>query len=255
MKYRANGVELHVKEQGQGDITLVFIHFYGGSLRTWGPVIEGLKGDFRCVAYDQRGWGDSDKSATSYRIEDLADDAQALIEELGLKRYAIVGHSMGGKAAQLLASHRPKGLEALILIAPATPTPQMMPEEFRNAMAHFYDNREGAEMALSNIAFLPIDEPIREMLLEDMQNSAPLARKAWPQIAMLEDISEQVRNIDVPTLILAGESDPVDSLESIQLEIVKRISNTELIVIPHTGHLSPVEVPTQIIKAIVEFLN
>jgi pimeloyl-ACP methyl ester carboxylesterase len=68
-----------------------------------------LKTDFRCVAYDHRGWGESDKPETSYSVHDLANDAEALIQTLGLMRYVLIGHSMGGKVAQLLAAKRPGG--------------------------------------------------------------------------------------------------------------------------------------------------
>lgn len=254
MRYHVNGVELYVEEQGQGEIALVFLHFYGGSARTWGKVIDGLKENYHCIAYDQRGWGSSDKSAASYTIKDLADDAQALIQELALKRYVLIGHSMGGKAAQLLASRNPAGLEALILVAPSPPTPQEMPQELRNAMVHFYDNREGAEIAFSNLTLLPLEENTREMVLEDMQKSAPLARAAWPETAMLEDISAEVKNINVPTLVLAGESDPVDRLETLKRQLLPRIPYAELHVIPETGHLSPLEVPSQISNGISNFL-
>jgi len=255
MKVRVNGVNLHVEEQGQGDLALVFLHFYGGSSRTWKRVIAELKDEYRCVAYDHRGWGDSDKSATSYSIRDLADDAEALIRELGLKRYALVGHSMGGKTAQLLASRRPPGMEALVLVAPSPPTPQDMPPEMRQAMIHFYDSREGAEIALGNIALLPLGDEEREQALEDMQRSAPLARAAWPETAMLEDISAEAANIDVPTLVLAGESDPVDRLETLRRELLPRIPHAKLCVIPHTGHLSPLEVPDRIGSEIAAFMT
>jgi 3-oxoadipate enol-lactonase len=85
--------------------------------------VSELKTDFRCVAYDHRGWGESDKPETGYSIPELANDAGALIQALGLTRYVLIGHSMGGKVAQRLAAKRPEGLEALILVAPAPPTP------------------------------------------------------------------------------------------------------------------------------------
>ncbi|TFW28100.1 alpha/beta fold hydrolase, partial [Duganella callida] len=113
---------IHVEQHGQGDLALVFIHYWGGSSRTWQPLMELLSPAFHCVAYDQRGWGDS-APADSYSIADLADDALAVVASLGLQRYVLVGHSMGGKAAQLAASRRPPGLQALVLVAPALPIP------------------------------------------------------------------------------------------------------------------------------------
>ena len=64
--------------------------------------------------------------ADDYRIADLAADAEGVIETLGLQRYVLVGHSMGGKFAQLIASRRPRGLEGLVLVAPSPPSPMLL---------------------------------------------------------------------------------------------------------------------------------
>jgi pimeloyl-ACP methyl ester carboxylesterase len=119
MERTTNGIQLNVRDEGKGEPSLLFLHYWGGSSRTWDSVINSLKTDFRCVAHDHRGWGESDKPETGYSVHDLAEDAEALTQTLGLKRYVLIGHSMGGKAAQLLATKRPVGLEALILVAPA----------------------------------------------------------------------------------------------------------------------------------------
>ena len=146
---------------GAANPALVFLHYWGGSARTWERVIRSLDTQFRCVAYDQRGWGLSDAPADGYKLQDLAQDAYMLIEALGLQRYVLVGHSMGGKVAQLMASQRPTGLEALILVAPASPAPQHIPEEARQAQLHAYDNRQ---TVLAAIDFLTVQRPDDAML-------------------------------------------------------------------------------------------
>jgi 3-oxoadipate enol-lactonase len=115
MKRKLNGIELNVQDERQGEPSLLFLHYWGGSSRTWDLVINRLKTDFRCIAYDQRGWGESDKPETGYSIQDLANDAEALIRSLELTRYVLIGHSMGGKVAQLLASKRPEGPQSIDL--------------------------------------------------------------------------------------------------------------------------------------------
>jgi 3-oxoadipate enol-lactonase len=109
MKVRAGNISLEVEEQGTGEPALVFLHYWGGSRRTWTKVMDGLKNNYRCVAYDQRGWGGSDAPAEGYALADLAEDALSLIAAMGLRRYVLVGHSMGGKVAQLVASRRGAG--------------------------------------------------------------------------------------------------------------------------------------------------
>jgi pimeloyl-ACP methyl ester carboxylesterase len=117
MEIASNGVRIHVEEQGSGELALVFLHYWGGSSRTWGKVIAALPKSYRIVALDHRCWGDSDAPVSGYGLSDLADDAQGAIEALELKRYVLIGHSMGGKVAQLVASRRPKG-SALCLSPP-----------------------------------------------------------------------------------------------------------------------------------------
>ena len=151
MRHRVNGIQLNVRDEGQENPTLLFLHYWGGSSRTWDQVVSELKTDFRCVAYDHRGWGESDKPETGYSIQELAYDAEALIQALELTRYVLIGHSMGGKVAQRLAAKRPEGLEALILVAPAPPTPMAVPEDVRKQMIHAYQNREAVEF-LSKIS-------------------------------------------------------------------------------------------------------
>jgi pimeloyl-ACP methyl ester carboxylesterase len=258
MKYQINGVGLNVREQGEGDTALLFLHYWGGSSRTWAQVVQLLQKQYRCIAYDHRGWGDSDATESGYHIEELADDAAALIQHLRLDQYALVGHSMGGKVAQVVASCRPLGLQALILVAPAPPVPMAVPEAQRKQMIEAYGSRQGVEAAIQYVLTaneLPADT--REIIIEDTLKGAPAAKRAWPASGMIEDISEAeaVSKINVPSLILAGEKDQVERLEILEKELLPRIPGAQLKVIPKTGHLSPLEAPSEVAMAISHFLT
>lgn len=93
-----NGRELNVVDEGSGDIALVFLHYWGGSVRTYLSVMSLLADRFRCLAFDQRGWGRSSRDG-DYSLDAYASDTIALIKALGLRRCVLVGHSMGGKVA------------------------------------------------------------------------------------------------------------------------------------------------------------
>jgi pimeloyl-ACP methyl ester carboxylesterase len=150
---------------------------------------------------------------------------------------------MGGKVAQLLASRRPGGLVGLILVAPATPTSTHFPEEALQRQIHAYDNRE---TVLQTIAFLSARTPVPEIveqIVEDSLSGVPDAKLAWPTSAIREDISAEVPHIAVPTLVLAGEHDHLDSVEQHRREILTRISNSRLEIIPGSGHLIPIDEP------------
>ena len=109
MRVDAGTVKLNVVDTGAGEPALVFLHYWGGAARTWHQVTRKLEHSYRCVAYDQRGWGTSDAPETGYELDDLAGDLSALITHMDLRRYVFVGHSMGGKVAMLAASRRPSG--------------------------------------------------------------------------------------------------------------------------------------------------
>ncbi len=141
MKIEANGVLLNVEQRGAGAPALVFLHYWGGSSRTWRRVIEALAPEFRTVAIDQRGWGRSEAPATGYALADMANDVEGVIEALDLERYILIGHSMGGKVSQLMASRHPRGLAGLALIAPSPPSPLNLPLEVRQGMVRAYDTR------------------------------------------------------------------------------------------------------------------
>jgi pimeloyl-ACP methyl ester carboxylesterase len=255
MKITTEKLSLNVLESGAGDPALLFLHYWGGSARTWSRVIEKLSSSFRCIAYDHRGWGQSDAPANGYAISDLAGDAAALIRTLGLKRYVLVGHSMGGKAAQFLAAQRPAGLGGLVLVAPASPLPQNMPEAAREAQRHAYDTRENVLQAIPFLTARPPDEVTVEQIVEDSLRGSAAAKLAWPTSAAFEDISAQVQNINVPTLILAGDQDRVDPLHQQQTEVLPRISRAQLEVVRDSGHLSPIDQPGQVAEAIRGFLH
>jgi pimeloyl-ACP methyl ester carboxylesterase len=256
MKQKVNGIQLNVRDQGQGEPVLVFLHYWGGSSRTWVLVIDRLKTDFRCVAYDQRGWGESDKPETGYRMQDLANDAEALIHSLGLTRYVLIGHSMGGKAAQLLASRRPEGLEALILVAPAPPTPINLTEAERKQRTGAYQQREAMEFLIPNVlTAVPLPAQIQQQIIEDTLKGATPAKYAWPEKGLPEDISEAVRNVSVPTLVLTGENDQVEKREVLERELIPNIPAAQITAIPETGHLSPLEVPDKVASEIRAFLR
>jgi pimeloyl-ACP methyl ester carboxylesterase len=255
-KQKLNGIELNVRDEGTREPSLLFLHYWGGSSRTWDPVFNRLKIDFRCVAYDHRGWGESDKPETGYRVHDLANDAEALIQTLGLTRYVLIGHSMGGKVAQLLAARRPGGLEGLILVAPAPPTPMNVPEAQRKQMIQAYQYREAVKFLIKNIlTAVPLSDQIRQQIVEDTLKGGIAAKHAWPEKGMLEDISREVADITVPTLVLAGENDQVEKIDSLERALVPNIPAARMTVIPETGHLSPLEVPDKIASEIRTFLR
>ena len=111
----ANGLKLYFERAGSGP-PLLFISGSGGDLRNKPNVFEGpLPKSFAVLAYDQRGLGQSEKPDVAYSMADYADDAAALMTELGLERAPIIGVSFGGMVALELLLRHPQRVSRAVL--------------------------------------------------------------------------------------------------------------------------------------------
>lgn len=255
MMIEANGIELHVEQRGAGGPALVFLHYWGGSSRTWQHVVDALSPDYRTVAIDQRGWGKSASPPAGYALSDLADDALALVDALHLESYILVGHSMGGKVAQLAASRRPRGLRGLVLVAPAPPTPLALPLDARQGMVHAYDSRESIVATVQQVlAPGGLSDGNLDTVIADSLAGALQAKSAWPLATSQEDITADVPKIDVPVIVISGEHDRVDPPEVLLRELLPRIPQAKLVVLPGVGHLLPLEAPAELTSVIKAFV-
>jgi pimeloyl-ACP methyl ester carboxylesterase len=255
MHIETNGTRIHVQQRGSGKLALVFLHYYGGSSRTWNAVASELSNRYRIVAIDHRGWGESDAPADGYSVADLAADAEGIIKALGLQRYVLVGHSMGGKVAQLMASRRPTGLKGLVLVAPSPPTPMLLSDEQRATLLGAYQSRESVEFVIDNVlTSRPLDAACREQIIEDSLKGAPQAKTGWPNLAMREDITAAVTSIDVPCIVISGEQDQVDRVATLRAELLPRIPQAVMRILPGIGHLSPLEAPVEVARIIERFV-
>jgi len=113
-------------------------------------------------------------------------------------------------------------------------------------MIEAYGTREGVEAVIKHVlTALPIPQKLREIIIEDTLRGAPQAKRAWPEVGMLEDISPAVRNINVPTLVLAGKNDQVERVQTLEQELIPRIPDAQMKVIPRSGHLLPLEIAAE----------
>jgi pimeloyl-ACP methyl ester carboxylesterase len=237
-KLHVNSLDFNVRDIGSKQPALVFMHYWGGTGRTWDLVAKPLSERHRCVAPDLRGWGGSDRKAGSYDLHVQADDIAAIIQSLGLSQYILVGQSMGGKIAQILGSRRPAGLKALVLVAPAPPTPMAVPKEQRDAILDSYQSPGGVDIALSILTEKQLSPALRKQVADDTLGGAPAAKSAWTQEGMTLDISGLVGKINVPTTVIVGDADKVEHEDVLRRELATRISGTEFIILPGVGHFS-----------------
>lgn len=240
-KFNSHG--LNFVESGTGNITLVFLHYFGGSSNTWLPVISELNLEFRCIAIDLWGFGNSAGSSEHLSISDNAKSVAELITTLQLKKFVLIGHSMGGKIALSLAAIKPFGLEKLVLIAPSPPTPEPMDMKERTELLAAYNDRSALEAIINNIIRKPMSDGEIDNLVEDNLRASQRSWRSWIEDGSQEDISMQMLNIDVPVFVISGQYDKKLSSSFLRAEFQKYLQLVHFEEIRETGHLLPVEVP------------
>ena len=148
-----------------------------------------------------------------------------------------------------------EGLCGLVLVAPSPPSPTVLSEEQRESLLHAYDSSESIAFVRDDVlTALPLSDARKIQVIEDSLRGAPQARRARPTEIMLEDIRSDVANINVPTLVLSGDHDQVDTTETLRREVLPRIAGARLEVLPGAGHLSMLESPEAIARAIASFI-
>ena len=133
--FRADdGLEIVGDVRGQGETALVFLHGWCGDREYWKHQVEVFAADYRVVAIDQAGHGESGKGRKAWTADGLAGDVEVVVKALGLKRVILVGHSMGGPVALLAAKRMPGTVVAVIGVDTLQNAEFKPPEEARKSI-------------------------------------------------------------------------------------------------------------------------
>lgn len=247
-------------------VTLVFLHYYGGSIRSWNAVVDVLAADYRCLVIDLPGFGESPPLSDHQDVDEVAAVVtEAIAEQLGDGPFVLVGHSMGGKIALAIAAGlpgkpQPAGLRAMVLLATSPPGPEPIPDGARQAMLDKpgllpEKQREAAEKTLAKITRKPLTDAVREQIIADNLRASPKGWVAWPTVGSRTDISDRMARITVPITLLAGDQDEA-LLPSVQPDMVQPyLPQATLHIVPGAGHLLPMEVPDEVVERIREVVE
>ncbi len=238
----SSGTELFYDLRGPAGAPVVaFSHSVGSTHRMWDAQADALAGQYRVLRYDTRGHGGSPVAAGPTTIEALADDLAGLLDALHVERAHVVGLSLGGMTAQLLAARHPGCVHGLVLMATAA----YMPDGWEARAASVRSQGMGAIVdAVLARWFTPgfkaahpeMVAPHRERFLAmDPEGYAACCGAIGGM-----DLRPSNADITAPTLILAGADDPATPAAMME-EIRGRIPDAELVVLPRAAHILAVE--------------
>lgn len=249
-----NGLTMFYRESGSGDRTLLLIHGNVASSRWWERVMAQLPAGVRALAPDLRGCGDSDKPEGAWSMADLADDVYQFAQAMGLARCTVVGHSLGGGVAQQLTVDHPELVERLVLVNSCEPAGLKTPTDKYAQLEVVVKTPDYLKMALASMMPTAPKDEFYELLMEDgvTKSAGAMVRNGHALDGM--DLVEQVAAIQVPTLIIWGQQDPLISQEMME-RAQRQIPGSLLEIWPEVGHSAPVEDPPRFAQRLVGFMG
>jgi len=250
MRISINNIQLNVIEQGSGPLTLVLLHYFGGSAMEWQSVMAQLSDRYRCIAIDLRGHGDSDSPETGYSVDDMADDVAAVLREKNTVSFVLIGHSMSGKVAMALAARQPSGLQSLLLLSPSPPLPEPIPDEDRQEMLDTHGQKKAAEDTFRQITEKPLSEEAHAQIVADNLRTANVAWDAWLLEGSKEDISDRMNLVTVPVHLLVGTDDRAVKPGVSETMTMPYLSTATFETVAGAGHLLPWETPDTVVDFI-----
>jgi pimeloyl-ACP methyl ester carboxylesterase len=253
LKTTVNGFELAYERRGHGT-PLVLIHGYPLDHTIWNPVVPLLENDFDLILPDLRGFGESGTPTPHYSMDDFAADLIGLLDQLGIQKAAIVGHSMGGYVALAFARCHPSRLRGLGLVASqALPdAPEKKEGRYQEAehiLAHGV--RDVAEGMSTKLTADPVlQTKLEELMLRQRPEGLAGALRA---MAERQDSTLLLTEFDFPVVLVHGLADkliPEERARDVR-DVVKR---GYLIEIEGAGHMPMMEAPQVTAEALKTLL-
>lgn len=260
---KLNGADLFVLDTGGNGAPIVFAHGLLWSSRMFAPQIAALRGQYRCIAFDFRGQGQSEVTASGYDMDTLADDAAALIEGLRIAPVHFVGLSMGGFVGMRLAARRPELVRSLALLEtapdpePRSNLPKYLALTWAASLLGFKALAGQAMKPLFGRTFLR--DPARaarraELRQELVANDRVGAVRALKGVFGRKGVEDELGRIRAPTLVVTGDED-ISVPVARAMRAVERIAGARFVGIPRAGHTSTLEEPEAVTAALREFIG
>lgn len=242
-----NGIKIYYEIYGEGE-PLLLLHGNGGSIEGFVYQIPELSKHFKVIAVDSRAQGRTTDSDSEITYALMASDMSELIDKLGLGKVNVVGWSDGGNIGLELAYAHPEQLLKVVALG----------------ANYTYENF----MAPADSAVMDPDDPILQNVREMMKKGAssgsrlspdttriPIIRRKLEELMMKYPnfTPDQLKTINVPFLIVAGDHDIINPDQTIAL--FNNLPMADLFIVPHASHLVPVENPELINSEIIRFLK
>lgn len=231
-----NGIKLYYTSTATAKPTIVLLHGLTANGACWTPLAQALEKDYHIIMADARGHGQSSVPDYGYRYEDLASDVIGLLNSLRIPAPVLVGHSMGGMTAAVVAARSPELLGGLILADPTFLSPEVQREVRDSDVAEKHRltlGRSLEEVSLELKTSHPKRSPeIIELIARaKLQTSMAAFDVLTPPLPPFRQLASE---IDVPTMLVFGDKGVVSPVTARELQHLNpKFQSHE---IPEAGH-------------------
>jgi pimeloyl-ACP methyl ester carboxylesterase len=255
-----NNASLYYIEEGVGEETILFSHGLLMSSEMFRTQIDFFKSHYRCIAYDQRGQGQSEVTEGGYDMDNLYLDAATLIESLQLGKVHFVGLSMGGFIGMRLAARKPHLLKSVTLMDTSA---DAEPNKLKYKILNLIFKLAGTKPILNNIMNILFGqtflhninrEEVRQHWFNHLLHLKKSITRCVEGVINRSSVYDEIKNISIPTLVLVGDEDVATVPEKAR-RIHKQINGSVFEIIKGAGHSSSIEQPELVNHAIAAFIK
>ncbi len=255
-KLFVNDVNLAYTDSQDG-YPVIFQHGYTNSKKVWQELVSHIEPDYRCITFDSRGCGESDRPIDGFTLDGYVNDIINLADKLNIEKFHFVGHSMGGLIGMWLAHCYPKRIDKMILVAPAPSIGVRDGLLFDDMMKRNRRIRKDQDIDLLikekiKTSSLPItQEQARERSFDFLDVSDEHFEQSGKMIASA-NVRKELESITNDVLYIVGAADFLlkDNLEDFLV-----MQNASLHVFSRIGHSIPREIPIECSQVIKDFLK
>jgi non-heme chloroperoxidase len=252
---RGDGFRMHYVDQGGAkEKSVVFLHGWPDSSFSFSRVLPLLPEQLRCLAVDQRGFGDSDRPESGYSVPEMATDVVTFLDALDVRETVLVGHSFGSFVARQVAIVQPDRLKAMVLIGTGFTALNPVTREVQLSLRDLPDpipEQFACDFQASTIYHPVPPEFFQQIVVESTKLPPRLWRLTLDHLLDYDDSSE-LAQIKVPTLLLWGDRDALFSRVD-QERLLDALPSAQLKVYEDTGHCPNWERPERVAADIAEF--
>ena len=255
-----DGVNVFYESYGEGSPAIVFLHPWSTNHYIWAFQVLSFARNHRCIVVDHRGHGQSDKPVEGYGIDEMGKDVVAILDEVGIDRAVLVGNSIGGMVAMQTSLDAPDRVIGNLILSSGTNIGAATPPEVAEAMQADWRAVFGGLMDAGISAKSKVERPEIKAYMDGCFNTDTNFNDAvfWTSVADPQgvfnwNITDRLKDITQPTLVIAGEEDGATTPEQNKF-LADGIPNAELKMYKDVGHFCQLEKPIDFNADLTAFL-